>query len=42
MLPREYPMNVPAAMVAFFVCPATFEVPMAMHWTQAEEKKLMR
>lgn len=42
MFPSEYPMNVPAAMVAFFVCPATFEVPMAMHWTHAEEKKLMR
>lgn len=42
MLPSEYPMNVAAAIVAFFVCPATFEVPIAMHWTQAEAKKLIR
>lgn len=31
ILPKENPINVPAAIVAFLVCPATFEVPIAIH-----------
>lgn len=31
IFPSEYPTNVPAAIVAFFVCPATLDVPMAIH-----------
>jgi hypothetical protein len=42
IFPSEYPINVPAAMVAFFVWPATLDVPIAMHCTQAELKKLIR
>lgn len=42
ILPREYPIKVPAAIVAFLVYPATLEVPIAIHCTQAAEKKLIR
>lgn len=31
MLPSENPIKVPAAYTAFFVCPATFDVPRPMH-----------
>lgn len=42
ILPRANPTKVPAAIVAFLVCPATFEVPIAIHWIQAKEKKLIK